>query len=238
MGRNTFFQFKQFTIIQEKSAMKVGTDGVLLGAWADVSGAETILDIGTGTGLIALMAAQRSHARIVGVEIEPDAFIEASRNVSMSPWKDRIQVINSSFQEFSQKTDLHFDLIIANPPFFENDKCSPDLLKSTAKHAVALTFDDLLHGIGSILSPDGRFCVILPVTRAIRFRKLASLEKLYLNRLTGVKANPEKNPHRWLMEFSFRMVRPQISELIIEENTPGKYTSQYIDLKRDFYIAF
>jgi len=238
MGKNSSFQFKQFRIVQEKSAMKVGTDGVLLGAWTDVSGAGEILDIGTGTGLIALMAAQRSGASITTVEIELNAFNEAVFNVSQSPWKDRIRLFHSSFQEFAKSQSRKFDLIITNPPYFENDKQPPDTSRSTAKHAVLLTFEDLLTGTRKILTQTGRVALILPVNQAIRFRKLASHEGLYLSKLTRVKATPEKNPHRWLMEFRFGQVIPLESELIIESNIHHDSTDEYRELTRDFYLAF
>jgi len=238
MGRHNYFQFKQFAVVQEKSAMKVGTDGVLLGAWADVSGACKILDIGTGTGLIALMAAQRSPAEITGVEIDPNAFGEATFNAAQSPWAHRIRLIHLPFQEFAKHHEAEYDLIITNPPFFENDKRPPDKSRSAAKHTVTLTYEELLHGIRNILSPSGKISVILPVSQAIRFRKMALLEKIYLSKLTVVKPTPEKTPHRWLMEYRTDKGFPQVTELIIAGKTHHEFTDDYKNLTKDFYLAF
>jgi tRNA1Val (adenine37-N6)-methyltransferase len=238
MGRNSYFQFKQFRIEQQKSAMKVGTDGVLLGAWVDVSGTSEILDIGTGTGLIALMVAQRSTARITAIEIEKNAYDEAVFNVSQSPWHDRINVIHNSFQEFVKTADRKFDLVVTNPPFFENDKQPADKKLTAAKHAVLLSFEDILYGVTQILGNKGRFAIILPAGRAVRFSIMAGRYGLRLTRLTEVFASPDKISHRWLMEFQTSGAIPEKSELIIKNSGQKDYTEAYKNLTGDFYLAF
>ncbi|MFW5831965.1 MAG: tRNA1(Val) (adenine(37)-N6)-methyltransferase, partial [Prolixibacteraceae bacterium] len=144
MAGNDYFQFKQFKIIQKKSAMRVGTDGVLLGAWTGISGARQILDVGTGTGLIAIMLAQRSNAKITGVEIEKNAAREAFTNALQSPWRERINILHASFQEFTAAAPGKFDLVVSNPPFFINDKRPADIHKSVARHHDRLLLHDLV----------------------------------------------------------------------------------------------
>ncbi|MDP2113785.1 MAG: methyltransferase, partial [Bacteroidota bacterium] len=164
MPRNNYFQFKQFRIIQDKSAMKVGVDGVLLGVWANVSGAKRILDIGTGTGLIALMMAQRNaDARIDAVEIEPDAFQEAVYNIQQSPWNERIQIELCSFQEFAGKAGLKYDLIVSNPPYFTNGHKAPLENRATARHSDSLSLGDLISGAIGLLNETGKIALVLPV---------------------------------------------------------------------------
>ncbi len=156
MGHNNYFQFKQFLIRQEKSAMRIGTDGVLLGAWTDTSHSENILDIGTGTGLIAIMLAQRSNAKITGVEIEVQAANEAIQNGENSPWPDRIDIVHSPFQKFAAETCDKFDTIVSNPPYFTNAVKNRQDEKSLARHNHLLPFNELLQGVSKILSNDGK----------------------------------------------------------------------------------
>jgi tRNA1Val (adenine37-N6)-methyltransferase len=171
MGRNNYFRFKQFTIIQERSAMKVGTDGVLLGAWTKVPQAGSILDIGTGTGVIALMLAQRSaDALVTGIEYEMEAAREATENAENSPWSNRLNMLHISFQDFYKTCPAKFDLIISNPPFFINSRKPKEGKLSAAKHNHLLPLDDLALGIANLLSDDGIFSLILPAISVPLFK--------------------------------------------------------------------
>ncbi len=162
MARNNWFEFKQFRIEQQKAAMKVGTDGVLLGAWTPIVDAQRILDVGTGTGLIALMLAQRSNARIDAVEIDKLASEEAEFNFAQSPWNDRLNVFNTNFQVFVNLPFVPYDLIVSNPPFFINSLKTKCAALSVARHDEMLSFDQLITGAKRLLSNTGRFCVIIP----------------------------------------------------------------------------
>jgi len=238
MGRNNYFQFKQFLIIQEKAAMKVGTDGVLLGAWVNVHHEKNILDIGTGTGLIALMMAQRISARITGIEIEKNASEEAVQNCKSSNWSERLFVQNISFQEFAEKSSEKFDLIISNPPFFINDKKSKNSNLAIAKHNDLLPLPDLISGCKNLLSTEGRLAVILPVVPAKKLVELASEKGFHLIRITEVIPTPQKEPNRYLMEFSQIQKVLKKDSLTIFEESGGQFSASYRKLTRDFYLNF
>lgn len=238
MGRNNYFQFKQFKIIQEKSAMKVGTDGALLGAWANVAGVQTILDIGTGTGLIALMLAQRSLANVVGIEIEKNAAEEASENVRNSQWNDRVSIDNISYQEFAKKTNKKFDLLVSNPPFFVNSFKNETESLTMARHNDLLPFNDLISGAVELLSETGRLSVILPNLQATNLIDLAESEGLFLNRITKVKPKPSKSANRFLIEFSKIRTVVEENKLIIYAEDSSDYTEMYKEITHDFYLKF
>ncbi len=238
MGRNNYFRFKKFTVIQERTAMKVGTDGVLLGAWADTTSANTILDIGTGTGVIALMMAQRSNATITGIEIEKNASEEASMNALNSPWSQQIKIVNSSLQLFCKKSNS-FDFIISNPPFFANSQKSKSERLAMAKHNYLLPPADFIKCSVEMLKISGKLAVILPADSTGSFIKLANKNSLFLQRLTEVRPNPFKKTHRYLLEFS-NLVCTQIKkDVIVIHNEEGSdFTAQYKTLTQDFYLNF
>lgn len=236
MGRNNYFKFKQFTVIQERSAMKVGIDSVLLGAWAGIQEAQTILDVGTGTGLIALMMAQRSDAKITAVEIDDSACREAIMNIENSPWPDQIKVIHTTFQEFARSTDLRYDCIVSNPPYFENCSRPEERNRKNARHNDELPFTDLIEGSMKLLQANGHLSVILPVNISEKFVKIAGSLGLFLNRNTWIKHKPEKHYQRRLMEFSRNKTGTDESILVIE--CQKEYTDDYKNLTREFYLAF
>jgi tRNA1Val (adenine37-N6)-methyltransferase len=238
MGRNNYFQFKQFKIIQEKSAMKVGTDGTLLGAWVNVSGVNTALDVGAGTGLISLMIAQRSAAIVTGIEIEKNAAEEATENVQMSPWQNRVSIKNISFQNFVNNNTEQFDLIVSNPPFFSNSYKNEVVNRAIARHNDLLPFLELIKGAESLLNKMGRLVIILPVIPAKEFIELAKPEGLNLARLTEVKPNAKKETNRFLMEFTKIKTRQKKDCLIIYNETGSDYTESYKRLTSDFYLKF
>ena len=239
MPRNNYFQFKQFRIIQERSAMKVGMDGVLLGAWTDASKAARILDIGTGTGLIALMMAQINlSAQIDAIEVDPDAFQEACLNIQQSDWSDRINIELCSFQEFAERTNLKYDLIVSNPPFFTNGVKAPVENRAQARHSDSLPLDVLISGAAELLRENGRIALVLPVESIQEITKLADLNKLYIARLCRVKPNPVKPVFRILIELTNSTCTIQESELMIEFEKHHDYTPEYKALTKDFYLKF
>ena len=238
MGRNNYFQFKHFLIIQEKAAMKVGTDGVLLGAWVNVQYEKKILDIGTGTGLIALMMAQRTSAQIIGIEIEKNAAEEAAHNCAMSDWKDRLSVQNISFQEFAEKNNEKFDLIISNPPFFANDQKSKHKNMAIAKHNDLLPMPDLISGCRKLISEEGKLAVISPVIAAKKLIELANETGLFLIRLTEIFPTPQKESNRCLMEFRTKKQTLHKNTLTIFEELSGNFSLPYKELTKEFYLNF
>ncbi|MCL1849891.1 MAG: methyltransferase, partial [Bacteroidetes bacterium] len=161
------FRFKQFSVSHSESTMKVGTDAVLLGAWMPVpENCKTVLDIGSGCGVISLMLAQRTDAKIIGVDIDEKSVKEAQRNAEISPWKDDVQFIHENIVDFAQKTTQKFDMIVSNPPFFENSLKSPEISKNISKHNVTLSLNELIDAVEIFLSENGRFGVILPIEAA------------------------------------------------------------------------
>ena len=215
--------------------MKVGTDGVLLGAWCEVKKSRHILDIGAGTGLICLMAAQRSDAGIDGVEIDPLACVQARENVLRSPWPDRIRLYNESFQEFSKHTDIKYDLIVSNPPYFVDSLECPDRQRAAARHNDSLTYEDLLEGVSGLLTENGFFTVVIPADVAERVKKIASIKKLYAVRQLNVITKPGGIPKRVLITFSFSNQECIVEELLTEL-ARHQYSEEYMTLTRDYYL--
>ncbi|HKJ42406.1 MAG TPA: methyltransferase [Sunxiuqinia sp.] len=234
MGRNNYFQFKKFRVVQENSAMKVGIDGVLLGAWANLAEASSILDIGTGTGLLALMAAQRSDAEIEAVELEPDAAAEAQFNVDESPWSSHLSVHVCAIQDF--ETTKRYDHIISNPPFFENGSTSVDLKRKQARHVVALTMQELLVKSKSLLNTHGKISLILPAEKEERLLILASQLNLIPVRLCRVAPDETKKAHRILVELSDELKPVESTQLTIRDGASGEFSMEYRDLTSDFYL--
>lgn len=234
---NDYFKFKQFVIHQEKCAMKVGTDGVLLGAWTDCTNAHNVLDIGTGTGLIALMIAQGSNAKIDAVEIDDEACKQAKENVINSPWKDQVQIINKSFQEF-ESINNKYDLIVSNPPYFQNSLYASNEKRTDARHNSNLELDDLISGALKLLSEKGKLSIILPYLEGTMFILKAAENGLYCVRQTKVLPKPDKEPKRLLLEFMKEKMPLVEQELIIELNKRHEYSDAYKNLTKDFYLAF
>jgi len=233
------FTFKQFSIKQEKSAMKVGIDGVMLGAWADVANAENILDIGTGTGLIAIMLAQRnSTANIDAVEIDRPAYEQAVENANNCKWKERINVIHNKFQIFAETSQKRYDLIVSNPPYFIASLQSPEIQRTVARHSALLTQDDLLCGINKLLTENGRFCVIFPYIEANVFIAKAAAINIFCNKKANIKPNYEKPVKRILLEFSRTKQKLMETTICIETTERHNYTNEYKMLTKDFYLKF
>jgi tRNA1Val (adenine37-N6)-methyltransferase len=235
---NNYFKFKQFTIFHDKCAMKVTTDSVMLGAWADVNGVNYALDIGTGTGLLALMIAQRTNAIIDAIEIDESACMQASENVSNSPWKKKIKIIHDTIQHFAYLTDKTYDMIISNPPYFQHSLKPPDKLRSAARHTTSLSYDELLINTQKLLAPKGKFSVIIPAVESENFTELAHIYQLYPSRITRIKPFPYANYTRVMIEFCFKKVNNILQNDLIIHNAIGKYAEEYIQLTKDFYLKF
>ncbi|MFI3303018.1 MAG: methyltransferase [Rikenellaceae bacterium] len=232
------FNFKYFSINQELAAMKVGTDGVLLGAWATLRGNErNILDIGTGTGLIAIMMAQRSAAQvIVGVEIDENSAKQAAQNMSASKWAERLSVAHTPIQQFSHPDK--FDLILSNPPYFVNSLLAKGTSRTNARHTTELSFEDLASSAHRLLAPNGRFALILPPTETELFDK-ASNDKLHLSRRCYVRGKSGGVVRRVMSEY--RLSKPtEISEqeIAVRATPPEEYTAEYRALTSEFYLKF
>ena len=232
---NNWFQFKQFRIEQGRSALKVGTDGVLLGAWCKVEGAAKILDVGTGTGLIALMMAQMSSAAISAIEIDKASCGDALLNFRNSPWQERLRLFADDFNAFQDTHSEKYDLVVSNPPFFIKSMRSADVASSVARHDVSLSFQQLISGSKRLLNKKGRLAVILPYESLDDFRETARLEGFYLGRKTAVRARSGRPPKRVLLEFSLTAVYPESDELVIL-NESGKYSANFVDLTKEFYL--
>ena len=233
------FRFKQFNISHDKCAMKVGTDAVLLGAWCNTGGAEKALDIGTGSGLIALMIAQRNAECIIdAVEIDEASGRQAAENAVNCPWSSRIEVHRTSFQEFYSKRDREYDLIVSNPPYFQNSLTNPNKEKSLARHDGSLPMKELITGVKKLLKEDGKFCMIMPVTEARIFIDKAQLGGLYCRVITCVLPNPGKPAKRYLMEFRNKKGNSAKNELILEMDKRHKYSDEFRKLTGDFYLYF
>lgn len=232
---NTYFEFKQFVVKHDRCAMKVGTDGVLLGAWADVVQARRVLDIGTGTGLIALMAAQRSlEAQIDAIDIDDGAVEQAVGNVSESPWKDRIRVWKEDVR--TMRSNEEYDAIVSNPPFFTESVYCPDEKRNAARHADGLGFNELLDAVARLLAANGTFSVVLPSNACDAFVSQAALSHLYIHRFTWVHTKATATPKRVLVEFG-RDIRVWMEDrLVIMDG--GTYSAEYRNLTQDFYLNF
>ncbi len=233
---NTFFRFRRFVVFQDRCAMKVGTDGVLLGAWA--AGGRKILDIGAGTGLLSLMMAQRfTGAHIDAVEIDGESCLQARENVERSPFSDAISVHHASIQEYAAMYQGEcYDAIVSNPPYFENALKNPDMQRQVARHSDALPFADLFRAVSRLLSPDGVFSAIIPVESKGRLDEEASMSGLFAVSETGVKTTPRKAPRRYLVSYARRPAAVFQKEEVVLEISPGVRSEWYARLTADFYL--
>ena len=236
---NTSFAFKQFIIHQDKCAMKVGTDAVLLGAWILPNGSKHILDIGTGTGVIALMLAQKTTAHIDAIDIDENACLQATQNIQESKFPDRVSVTQISLQDYSKTATKKYDLIVTNPPYFEQSLKSSDEQRSHARHADVLPFEELLDGVLKLLTEKGKFCLILPILEAEKFRALAEKKGLHISKLLRVKSRIDKTvDKRHLMQFEVKPTEFSEKTIAIEEEVRHQYTDDYKELTKDYYTNF
>lgn len=251
MSRNTFL-FKQFSVEQEGVAMKVGTDAVLLGAWCRVLHSDkAILDIGTGTGVIALQLAQRTVNEMAGVqdaiveavEVDEPSALRAESNFATSPWANRLMLHKMPVQELAatmaKQGCARFDHIVSNPPYFTDSLASPNLARNISRHTDLLSYEELMSVCDSMLYPTGRISLVLPAgAESKKMTELASTHGFVISRLTEVHSTLKSGPKRILVEFSRVGVVPEISSLVIEDAGPGSFSAEYRALTRDFYLHF
>lgn len=218
--------------------MKVNTDGVLLGAWANIDNIKTALDIGSGTGVIALMIAQRNtSAKITGIDIDETSCVEATENVNNSIFNNRVRILHSSIQDFAIKADQKFDLIVSNPPFFTGGTFSANENKANVRHTIKLPHGDLLHAVTNLLSVSGNFALILPYIEGLRFIELAERSNLHLSHITEVRHRAEKPIERLLINLRKVKSNPVKRELQIMDDQEV-YSDDFKNLTKDFYQHF
>ncbi|MBU0489253.1 MAG: methyltransferase [Bacteroidetes bacterium] len=231
-----FFRFQQFLVFHKNTPMKVGTDGVLLGAWAPLPENGKVLDIGTGCGLIALMIAQRCNLDIDAVEIHDGACLEAQSNFSDSPWAGRIRLFNDSVQNFAFGRIASYNLIVCNPPFYVNSLKPDTEGRTTARHAISLKHEELAKITSSLLKPGGKAALILPADAASQFITTCKQSGLMLNQLVHVKPTPEKPAKRALMLLGQKEVDEVVENEMVVEVGRHRYSDEYARLTRDFYL--
>lgn len=232
---NDWFQFKQFTVRQGSCAMKVGTDGVLLGAWFRLGPGQSVLDIGTGTGLVALMAAQRGAGAITAVEIDESAAKQAALNAQSSPWADRITVLAADISDF--KPECFYDRIVCNPPYFRDSLRCPDSGRNAARHNDSLSYETLVRCVAGLLSHNGTFSAVIPADMAETFISSAFSTGLRLSRRTDVVTVAGKAPKRSLVEFSMNPADCE-NTLLEMVDKDGEETSDYVSLVKEFYLKY
>lgn len=234
---NSWFQFKQFTIHQHAGVFPVGTDGVLLGSWVETPENLRVLDVGTGTAVIALMLAQRGAKAVTGIELQETAFEQAKQNVAKSPWSDRVTILHQDFSRFEASNDLRYDLIVSNPPFFSQATLPPNEVRELARHNHALPFEQLLAGAFKHTHKDGLLSVVLPTDECRAFLEQATTYGWFLSRQTSVIPVASKTANRELLTFRKTAETLHKDNLIIR-NADGLYSAAYRSLGKDFYLKF
>lgn len=232
------FSFKQFSVDQDRCAMKIGTDGVLLGAWTPIENNPfSVLDIGTGTGIIALMLAQRSHAeQIDALEIDEDAYEQATDNFENSPWNDRLFCFHAGLDEFVEEPEDEYDLIVSNPPFYSEDYKTENSQRDLARFSDAMPFEDLIEAAALLLSENGIFSVIIPFKEEKNFLTIAKEYELHPIKITRIKGTPTTEIKRSLLAFGRNESDTVLANELIIETARHIYTPEYIELTKDFYL--
>ncbi len=240
MPKGDTFRFKNFNVRQASSAMKVGTDGVVLGAWAKCAGKRSVLDVGTGTGLISLMIAQRNTQAIIdAVEIDSSAAAEAEYNFQHSPYESRLTCYNADFQSFAQTITQRYDLIVSNPPYFDGSYTSDDAQRTAARHTDLLSFDDLIEGVLKLLEPEsGQFAAIFPHSQAAIFIAKAAAFGLYCSEILEIYGKVGRPKKRMAALFSLQREADVRTDSLYVLDAGGKHTENFRKLTNDFYIRF
>lgn len=231
------FRFKQFSVAQDQCAMKIGTDAVLLGAWANLeSQPNSILDIGAGTGILALMMAQRSTAELIdALEIDPAAYEQCVTNFEASDWSDRLFCYHAALNEFTEEIEDLYDLIISNPPFYTTPFKTENEVRNKARFEDAMPFNKLLKSVAKLLSPNGNFNVIIPFSEELSFIEMAAKQALYPSKILHIRGQKSSPLKRSLMCFTFKKQIVEKEELTIEI-ARHQYTKEYMTLTKDFYL--
>ena len=239
MPANTHFSFKKFTIHQDQTAMKVTTDACILGAYTTVDKTEKILDIGTGTGLVAMMLAQRSDAQIDAVEIDINAYNQAYCNIHESIFKEQISVFNSSIQSFAEHFEYQnqYDLIVSNPPFFQNHLKSATVSRNNSLHTDTLSFEDLLEAVLRLLSPNGTFVVLLPAYESSVFEQLSVSKELYPHKKLTIRHRKGSKILRIITTFG-RIKKEILNQELIIKNPDESYSPDFQLLLKEYYLIF
>ncbi|MCH7402820.1 tRNA1(Val) (adenine(37)-N6)-methyltransferase [Belliella kenyensis] len=236
--KDSSFRFKQFIVKQDQSGMKISTDAVLLGALVGGCSFKKVLDIGTGTGVIALMLAQRlPDAQIDAIEIDPKAYSQAKGNFTESPFSDRLKISQGAIQEYYHRRNSAYDLIVSNPPYYPDHLKSPNQQKNQAMHTDSLSFDDLVGSVDRLLQDDGEFWLILPSRQMNEFTQLAIKCNLYPKSSISIHDKSERPPIRYIQCFA-RKVQSVIEDQVIIKQSDGMYTTQYSELLKEFLIIF
>lgn len=233
---NSWFQFKQFRIEQARSAFKVGTDGSLLGAWTPVENAQNILDIGTGTGLVALMMAQRNaKAKITALEPDKESCSEATDNFNQSPWSERMDCLNITLQEYATTTPNKYDLIVSNPPFFSGSLTGPNARVNNARHETTLPLSTLLECATKLSSPAGRLTLILPIARRADLLEQSTRYRWHESHYLLIRPTTEKDHNRFITVLERKAVEPSEEELVLY-TSQHQYTEAATSLLSPFYL--
>ncbi len=232
------FRFKEFTISDSQCCMKISTDAVLLGAFADVTTSSSILDIGTGSGIIALMLAQRSDAIIDAVEIDEDSEKQASENFAISKWANQLRLFHDSIQHFANSGNQTYDTIVCNPPYFHNQLKSTFQHRNTSKHDTNLSFEELSVFVKKLLSDTGHFWVIIPVSEKQHFLNIFANAELFCKKAINIIDNPDKDTIRIIYCFSKQIPEKTETTLLYIKNRDNSFSNEFIDLTRDFYLNF
>lgn len=235
--KNNYFQFKQFRVEQDKTAMKVCTDSCIFGAWVNCENTNRILDIGTGTGLLSLMLAQRCSAQIEAVEIDADAAAQAKENFEASPWSGRLNLIHQDFKVFAGAVTEKYNLIVSNPPFYEGSLKSPDEARNKAMHLSELSFGDLINGVKNCLNESGKFAVLLPVYESGLLKKICEQADLYPEKCLKIRNTEQESFIREITLYSFFSNSMQTEELFIRDKS-GEYSTGFKNLLQEYYLIF
>jgi tRNA1Val (adenine37-N6)-methyltransferase len=244
------FQFKQFTIHQNQCAMKVSTDACVFGAYIPVENAKRIIDIGTGTGLLALMLAQRNtNAKIDAIEIDSQAAQQAAENVAKSNWKSTIAIINTSIQDFTQENQQKenqqnklgtYDLVVSNPPFFVSSTLPPNVKQQVAHHTTALSFEELWQAVELLITPKGHFAVLLPLPESNIFAEIGKKLGFFATQQLFIQDSSKKNPHRLITIFQKGEIKQEIKQImqatLVIKDVSGNYTKEFIHLLQTYYL--
>jgi tRNA1Val (adenine37-N6)-methyltransferase len=233
------FQFKQFSVAHDRCAMKVGTDAVLLGAWAPVNPTtKSILDIGSGSGILALMLAQRCNADLIdGLEIDGEAYEQCVTNFESSPWADRLFCYHASLKAYTNEMDIKYDFIISNPPFYNATYTTNNESRNTARFEAAMPFNELLKSVRKLLSKNGRFCVIIPFKSEKKIVEIGKENTLFSDKILRIRGQKNSIIKRSLLSFCFEKKPVEINEIYLEEKR-HIYSKEFINLTKEFYLKF